>query len=144
MNLPLKELTYYLANGITENDVKQAQYKIYAHICPDGMYVGMTDNLATGWRQHIDNSELASSMGDNDSLNEALRKHRDVFTHYILGVASNEKSAETRKACAIEYYKPTLNDNNEMCDSDRDFRFATLNNDNLYPVLVIKDQKATK
>jgi len=53
MNLHPSKIRFLLVNGLLESDVKNADFFVYAHVCNDGMYVGMTNDPVKRWQQHF-------------------------------------------------------------------------------------------
>lgn len=121
------ELRFELVNGISEKDVKDNQYVIYAHLCKEGIYVGMTQDPVKRWQEHVSDSLNQDSHNFDDKFREAIRRcGQNKFKHYILAVANFEKSAKNKEASAIKFYGKNLNMKIETESNSRDYGFRPL------------------
>jgi predicted GIY-YIG superfamily endonuclease len=103
------ELEFELLNGLSESDVKNAKYCIYAHSCPEGIYVGLSEDPVKRWQEHCSDAFNESCQNYTDNFRVAIRKYQSNFKHYILQTANVEKSAKNKEAEAIRFYSAALN-----------------------------------
>ena len=128
MSTPNK-IKFTLVNGISEREINDNKYAIYAHSCREGVYVGMTDDPVKRWQEHLSDSSNKNSPYYNDPFRAAIRKCRpSQFTHYIVAVANFEKSASDKEASAINFYGVNLNVKPESITDERDYGFRPLDN----------------
>jgi hypothetical protein len=109
-------LRFELVNGIRKVDVESNKFKIYLHKCPDGIYVGVSDDPVRRWQEHCLSSSQEESPNYKEPLKKAIRKYGQNFSHYIVAVAAFEKSSRNKEAEAINYYSANLNVRPEVSD----------------------------
>ena len=126
MRLP-NSLRFELRNGVTEKEAIESEHIIYAHACSMGTYVGRSKDPVSRWQIHLRDAFDELSPYYNDPIKEAIRKcGNDLFTHYIVAVASFEKAAANKEAAAIEAYSDRLNARSEYQSEVRDYGFRPL------------------
>lgn len=126
MNIPTK-IRFYLVNGVSENNVKCNKYVIYAHICSDGIYIGMAECPVRRWQEHVSNSLNNFSKYYDDKFREAIRHcGPGQFKHYILAVSNFEEIAKNKEASAIKYYESNLNMRMEASNEHQDYGYRPL------------------
>lgn len=138
MDLPPPKIRFLLVNGLTELDVKKAEYVIYAHICNAGMYIGSSKDPVKRWQEHFSNAFNENYRDYDDDFRIAIRSWKHSFKHYILAVAKSEKSAKNQEASAIKFYPSNLNMKNESINSDRDYGFRIIENQIAAPIILSK------
>jgi len=117
MNIPNK-IRFEVANGLSNEEVLEAEFVIYAHECSSGLYVGMARDPVLRWQQHVQDAMNEHSQHNDDLFREAIKRNKLNFKHYILAGAKFEKAAKRKEAEAIRYYPSSLNMRPENCGSD--------------------------
>ena len=125
MPVPSK-FTFELINKIIPADVKNSKYKIYAHSCPKGVYVGMAADPAERWKQHLLDAKNENSGSYTDDFKDAIRTFGARFKHYIVAVSDFEKAAKNKEAAAIEFYSDKLNMKREVITGGRNYNFRPI------------------
>ena len=126
MEIPPK-LRFKLVNGVSESDIKDNKFVIYAHQCSKGIYIGRTDDPVRRWQEHVSHAFNKGSQYYDDNFREAIRLcGPNQFEHYILAVSSYEELAQNKEAAAIDYYGGTLNMRFETRNEHRDYAFRQL------------------
>lgn len=120
------EIRFYLANGLTPESVKNANYVIYAHKCLRGLYIGYTEDPVRRWKEHERSALQKDDRNYKNAFKEAIRAFPQGFKHYILATASNETCAKKKESSAIKFYKPELNTKADYIASERDYDFREL------------------
>ncbi len=142
MNLPPPKIRFLLVNGLTEDDLKNAKYYIYAHICRSGMYIGVSKDPVKRWQEHFSNAFNEGYRDHDDDFRVAIRGWNHSFKHYILAVDSKEESAKKKEASAINFYPCNLNMKNELDDPKVKSIFRVI--ENQIPVPIILSKKKNK
>ncbi len=140
MNIPPK-IRFELINGLTEREVKSAAYLIYAHKCAAGTYVGMSQDPVKRWQEHVSDAFNLHSHNSDDKFRGAIRGFRYSFKHYILAIATFEKSARSKEAAAIEFYSENLNMKAEAV-AERDYGFKPIGSQISLPIILEKKGKS--
>ncbi|MCR9186627.1 MAG: hypothetical protein NXH81_14610 [Halieaceae bacterium] len=136
-----ERIRFEILNGLGEADVKKAKHIVYAHRCPAGVYVGMSEDPVRRWKQHVHHSVDANSGSYNDNFKRAIRAYgHSGFTHYVLATASFPKSAKSKEAAAIKFYGHKLNSRAEVIDCQEDYGFRPI--DTQIPKIVFLEAKA--
>ena len=106
---PLDRLPFHLVNGVSEQDISNNKFKIYAHVCKKGMYVGRSHDPVKRWQEHWSDAFNKYCENYTDRFRVAIREYQNSFKHYILAVANFENAAKRKEAEAIRFYKASLN-----------------------------------
>ena len=122
MNLPSK-VRFIVINNISPDDAKRSNYVIYAHVCSEGIYVGMSVDPVKRWQEHCSDALNKYSHNYDDKFKEAIRKCGDKFEHYIVAVANSESLARKKEAAAIAFYGNNLNTKLEASLIDHNYNF---------------------
>ena len=61
-----REVRFYLANGLTQNLVKNARYVVYGHECVDGLYIGYSIDPARRWEKHVKSAFEETDQNHNN------------------------------------------------------------------------------
>ena len=125
MELPTS-VRFILINHLTESDVKNSAFTIYAHKCSDGVYVGMSKDPVERWQQHVSDAHHENNRNYDDNFRASIRRCGRRFEHYIIAVAGFEKAAKRKEAAAIEFYGDRLNMKKEVIDNSIDYRFSPI------------------
>ncbi|MBB5189055.1 hypothetical protein HNQ57_003354 [Zhongshania antarctica] len=136
MSVPSR-IRFELINGLQEQEVKSAEYLIYAHQCAVGTYVGLSKDPVRRWQQHVSDAFNSHSQNTDDKFREAIRGFHDTFKHYILAISSFENAAVNKEAAAIEFYGHNLNMRSEVV-SDRDYGFKAIGSQISLPIVLEK------
>ena len=124
--IPPPKLRFLLINNISLDDIKKNSFVIYAHSCPDGVYVGVASDPVGRWQQHFADAFNENSPYYNDEFKEAIRKYTNNFEHYIVAVANFENAAKKKEAAAIRFYSRNLNMREEADPGERDYGFQSI------------------
>ena len=108
MNVPSK-IRFTLINGVKTEDVKNSKFLIYAHVCPSGTYIGVTNDPVKRWQEHCSDAFNKNSHNYDDQFRMEIRKYKSNFNHYIIATANFEKTSRNKEASAIKFYEPELN-----------------------------------
>ena len=124
MQLPASKIRFELLNSLSEKEVKESKFVVYAHECTKGLYIGYTSDPVKRWQEHFAEAMNENGSYYDDAFREAIRFSQHGMKHYILAVANFEKSAKSKEAAAIAFYRPSLNMRIEpnRGDLDHDFR----------------------
>lgn len=125
MEVP-SEMYFTAINRVTVDDIKNSNFLIYAHVCSDGIYIGMSIDPVKRWQEHCSDALNKSSHNYDDKLRIAIRRHEKNFKHYIIGTAKFEKSARNKEAFAIRFYNANLNMKLETIKSASDYYFRPI------------------
>jgi len=120
------KMRFELLNSVIESDIKSNKYVIYAHVCNDGMYVGLSEDPVKRWQEHWSDAFNPSCENYSDKFRVAIRTHQNNFKHYILQVANFEKSANNKEAEAIRFYSAALNMKPEVNSENNGFGYKPL------------------
>lgn len=119
-------MRFELVNGVSKNDIESNKFKIYLHKCPDGIYVGVTEDPVRRWQEHYYEAMQEGNPNYNEPVKRAIRKYGQNFTHYIVAVASFERASRKKEAEAIEFYGANLNARPEAIEGERHCSFKSL------------------
>lgn len=121
-----------LMHNISPLDARTAKYVVYAHVNSSGdSYIGQSSCIVNRWSEHLQIANSNCHPEHNQKFKSALRKNVK-WEHYILGLYSNQLSAEKAESAAILFYKPTLNSHPGKWTEDKnEYRFEPLKRDSL-------------
>jgi len=123
------KIKFFLVNGVSNKDVRNKKYVIYAHLCKSGVYVGVTNNPVKRWQEHVSDALNKDSHNYKDKFREAIRiLGSNTFKHYILAVSNSLEDAKSKESSAIRYYGKNLNTRNEIVTNNEDYGFRSLQN----------------
>ncbi|MGF1694466.1 GIY-YIG nuclease family protein [Vibrio lamellibrachiae] len=89
--------------------VRTAKHVIYAHLNTKGeLYIGQSTCMVNRWDEHQQIANSPSHPETNQIFKTALRKNK-YWTHFVIGVADDQESANNLESSAIHFYKPSLN-----------------------------------
>lgn len=125
MSLPSK-IRFTVINNISLDEVKNSNYVIYAHVCSEGVYVGMSVDPVKRWQEHYSDAFNKYSHNHDDKFKEAIRKCGDKFAHYIVAVANSESLARKKEIAAISFYGDRLNIKLESNEIPHDYIFNSI------------------
>ena len=107
MNIP-NRIRFEAANGISEKDITEAEFVVYAHECLSGIYIGMARDPVLRWQQHVQDAMNENAQNSDDLFREAIKRNKTNFKHYILATAKYERAARRKEAEAIQLSENTV------------------------------------
>jgi len=140
---PSSSLRFILINNLSPNDVKNAKYVIYAHVCSYGRYVGLSNDPVKRWQEHYNDAHNQNSHHSKDEFKEAIRKCKNRFTHYILAIADFETAARRKEAAAIQFYDGNLNTRPELDGIHDSYHFSPIGKQ-LGQAITLKKKSSTQ
>lgn len=121
----------HLQNEIKPQEVfdslsEPGRYYVYAHTFDKNTYIGRTNDLVNRWFEHFDAAFNPFHSDHNYIFKSLIRQHYRKFKHHLLFVTNYKAEAIEYESQAIEFYKPNLNDKNEIALQDKSFHFTDI------------------